>query len=82
MPLRIQPLRNIVVVELEPLDQRAQGQLTVIREAQLIRLARVTACGPEVRDLQPGQRVLINTTVATSLNGSLLVPESTVLGTA
>ena len=82
MALRIQPLRNMVVVELEPAPVPALGGLTVIREAQLIRLARVTACGPEVQDVVPGQRVLVNTAAGTQLNGSLLVAEPTILGTA
>jgi len=81
MTLRIQPLRNMVVVELESVPA-VSGQLTVMREIPLIRLAHVIGCGPEVRDILPGQRVLINTAVATQLNGSLLVPEPTILGTA
>jgi hypothetical protein len=82
MTLHIEPLRNMVVVELELTSRPAVGGLTVIRDTPLIRLARVTGCGPEVRDILPGQRVLVNTAVATQLNGSLLVPEPTILGTA
>ena len=82
MSLRIQPLRNIVVVELEPEAPPPTAMLTVVRGPQLIRLARVTACGPEVQDVVPGQRVLVNTAAGTQLNGSLLVAEPTILGTA
>jgi hypothetical protein len=81
MDLHIQPLRDLVVVELEAVPVPAAGQLQVIRHDMLMRPARITACGPEVRDLRPGMRALVNTAAAAQVNGSLVVPESTIVAT-
>jgi len=81
MDLHIQPLRDLVVVELEATPAPPAGQLQVIRHDVLMRTARITACGPEVRDLRPGMRALVNTAAAAQVNGSLVVPESTIVAT-
>jgi len=81
MSLQIQPLRNMIVVKLQPHEQSSEAGLAVIRSERLVRPARIVACGPEVRDLRPGMMALVNTATATQINGCLLVAEATVLGT-
>ena len=77
--LRIIPLRDQVLVELQP--EQEQSGLQVIREPKAVRPARVIAVGPEVRDLTVDMVALVNTVAATSINGCLLVPQQAILGT-
>ena len=77
--LKITPLRNMVLVRLEP--AQSNGQIQVIQAPQAVQQAHIVACGPEVTDLEVGIMALVNTAAATQLNGQLLVPQSAVLGT-
>ena len=77
--LSIIPLRDMVLVELQP--EPIQSVLQVLREPRAVRAARVVAVGPEVRDLTIEQIALVNTVAATSINGCLLVPQHAILGT-
>jgi len=83
--IQIIPLRNMVLVELEqdiagtPLP--VIGGLVVIVSPRAVQKARIVACGPEVRDLQPGYLVLANTSAGHRINGQLLVPAHAILGT-
>ena len=79
MQIKIIPLRDQVLVELQP--EPIPSGLQVIREPKAVRPARVVAVGPEVRDLQPEMIALVNQVTATAINGYLLVPERSVLGT-
>ena len=77
--LRIVPLRNMVLVQLQP-EQPTTG-LQVIREPRAVRPAKILAIGPEVHDLAVDMVALVNTVAATSINGCLLVPQHAILGT-
>ena len=77
--MKITPLRNMVLVRLEPEVPRPGIQ--VIREARTVRPARVLACGPEVRDLAPDMIALVNIVTATQVDGCYLVPAPSILGT-
>ena len=77
--LSILPLRDMVLVELQP--EHPQVGLVVIREPKAVRAARVIAVGPEVRDLEVDMVALVNQVSATAINGYWLVPERSVLGT-
>jgi len=79
MSLKIQPLRNMVLVELQP--EKPQIGLQVIRAPQAVRPAKILAVGPEVQDLAVDMVALVNTVAATSINGCLLVPQHAILGT-
>ena len=78
-PITIQPLRNMVLVELQP--EKPTTGLHVIREPKAVRLAKILAIGPEVQDLGVDMVALVNTVAATSINGCLLVPQHAILGT-
>ena len=77
--LSIIPLRDMVLVELQP--EPIQSVLQVLREPRAVRAARVVAVGPEVRDLTVDMMALVNQVSATAINGYWLVPERSVLGT-
>lgn len=62
-------------------ESRPTSSLAVIRDARPVREAIVLACGPEVRDLQANQLVIVNVLAATAVDGCLLVPAHTILGT-
>ena len=77
--MRIEPLRNYVVLKLRP--QQSQGRIQVVRAAKVaVREAEIVAVGPECRDVVVGQVVLINLLVASEIDGRHLVPEPTILG--
>jgi co-chaperonin GroES (HSP10) len=79
--MRIEPLRDMVVVSLRP-ERTNGGPLVVVRQARAaVREAEVVAVGPECRDVTVGQVVLVNLLTATQVEESYLVAEPTVLGT-
>jgi len=78
-PMRISPLRNMVLVRLVP--EPAPSGLQVVRDAKAVRAATILACGPEVRDLQIDQVALVNIVTATQVDGCYLVPAPSILGT-
>mgnify|MGYP001579446666 CR=1 FL=1 len=81
--MRIEPLRDYVVVTLRPEEGNGhRGGLVVVRAAKnAIREAEVVGVGPECRDIHMGDTVLINLLVASQIGEQYLVPEPTILGT-
>lgn len=77
--MKIQPLRNMVLLELAP-NGAPSKRLTVIAPEQAICRFVVRACGPEIRDVAVGQVVLANRLAATTIQGQFLLPESAILG--
>lgn len=79
LAMTITPLRNLVVVQLRP--ESNGGPLVVVRKAKpAIRHADVVAVGPECRDVQVGDGVLVNLLVASQIGESYLVAEPQILG--
>ena len=79
LSVRIMPLRNMVLVRLEP--EAPLSGLQVIRPERVVRPAKILACGPEVRDLAPDMVALVNIVTATQVDGCYLVPAPSILGT-
>lgn len=65
------PTRNLVLLDLEPVEEvRASGLvLSANAESSKMRYAVVRVVGPEVRELQAGDRVLISGYAGTSIAG-------------
>lgn len=78
--MKILPMHAMVWVHLEAPNGHT-GAVEVIRAPSPIRTARVIACGPEVRDVRPEQRVVVNSLAGTTVGDECLVPESAILGT-
>mgnify|MGYP001594940122 CR=1 FL=1 len=79
--MRIEPLRDYVVVTLRPEAGNGRGLVVVRTARNAVREAEVVAIGPECRDIHIGDGVLINLLVASQIKDSYLVPEPTILGT-
>lgn len=69
----------MVLVRLEP--EAPRSGLHLIQEARAVRPAKILACGPEVRDLEPDMVALVNIVTATQVDGCYLVPAPSILGT-
>jgi hypothetical protein len=80
MAVSFHPLINHVLLTLEP--EPEQSSIIAVQKAvvDLVRYGRVTAIGPEVRDVKVGQRVLASVTAGVELDWGVLIPESSVLG--
>lgn len=79
--MTIQPLRNMVVMQLRP-PQANGGRIQVISDRKAaVREAEVLAIGPECRDVQIGDTVLINLLVTSQVGESYLIAEPHILGT-
>lgn len=77
--MNITPLRNFVLVELEP-EAAKPGLIEVIRAAAPTSThARVIACGPDVREVEAGARVIVSRLQGIEIAGQLLMPEGAVL---
>jgi NADPH:quinone reductase-like Zn-dependent oxidoreductase len=81
MPIVMSPLTNYLLVALEP-DVEQSKVIQVVRHVEgLARFGTVTAVGPEVRDVKPGQRVLASITAGVELGERVvMIAESAVLG--
>ena len=78
--MKILPLRNQVVCKLLELAP-SNGHIVRVRDTQAIREAEVLAVGPECRDVQVGQVVIVNRLVLTQIGEQYLTAESHILGT-
>lgn len=79
VPLRVLPLRDLVLVVLEE-PPAPSALVTVVRlERQPTTLARVHAIGPEVRETHVGQRVIVSRLQGIEVGTEVLLPESAVL---
>jgi hypothetical protein len=81
MPVVMNPLTNHLLLVLEP-EPEQSTVIQVVRNVEgLARFGRVTAVGPEVRDVKPGQRVLASITAGVELGtGVVMIMEGNVLG--
>lgn len=81
--IQLQPLLNQLLIELEP-EPAPSSIIAVQRSTEgLARFGKVLAIGPEVRDVQVGQRVMASITAGVEMPGrGILISESAVLATA
>lgn len=77
--LLISPLRDLLVVRLRPLPEMT-GSLHRVQRNEAARWADCSVIGPEVRDVQAGQGLLVNPLSGQAIGEDLLIPESAVLG--
>jgi hypothetical protein len=82
MTVVMNPLTNHLLLALEP-DVEPSKIIAVQKATEgLVRFATVTAVGPEVRDVKPGQRVLASITAGVELGDRVvMIAESAILGT-
>lgn len=78
--MKILPLRNQVLCKLLALAP-GNGHIVRVRDTQAIREAEVLAVGPECRDVQVGQVVIVNRLVLTQIGEQYLTAEPHILGT-
>ena len=75
------PLTNHVLLRLEPEPERSTIIHVQKATVDLARFGKITATGPEVRDVKVGHRVLASITAGVELSeGVVMVKESAVLG--
>ena len=81
MPVVMSPLTNHLLVALEP-DVEPSKIIAVQKATEgLARFGTVTAVGPEVRDVKPGQRILASITAGVELGERVvMISEGAVLG--
>ena len=78
--MRIEPMRDVVVVKLRA-ARGWQGKIEVVGGPQAaVREAEVVSVGPEVRDIAVGDVVLVNLLVTSKVADSYLVAEENILG--
>ena len=78
MTVRLEPLRDLIVVRLRPLPDHVGAILMPLRQ-ESAREADVVAVGPEVRDVLMGQGVLVSALAGQIVGDDILLPESAVL---
>ena len=76
--MKVLPLRDMVLVRFQE-NGHPKG-LVMVHESKVVRPALVVAIGPEVRDVCPEQRVVVNSLAGTTVGDECLVPESAILG--
>jgi hypothetical protein len=74
------PLRNGVLLDVEPMPERSQVIAVQRAVEDLVRFARVVAIGPEVREAKVGQRVLASITAGVEVPGGHLIEETAIIG--
>lgn len=79
MNIQLHPLGARVIVRLKPLPEKT-GHIFRVDRNEYARHADVISVGPKVRDVWPGQVVLVTTLAGQDVNGVLIVPESSILG--
>jgi co-chaperonin GroES (HSP10) len=78
--MRIEPLRNQVVVRVEE-NGHPRGRIQVVTANRpAVRQAVVVRVGPECRDVGVGERVVVNLLTMTQVGEEWLVAEHQVLG--
>jgi co-chaperonin GroES (HSP10) len=81
MTWKLVPLGSRVLVRLKP--ARSQSSIILLpNQRQAAREAEVIATGPEVRDCQVGQIVIVNALTGQQVGEEIILPESAVLGFA
>ena len=80
MSVTFAPLKDGILLALEP-EQEVSSIIQVQRFTEgLARMGKVTAVGPEVREIKVGQVVLASITGGVELAGGVLITEKAVLG--
>lgn len=80
MTAKLEPLRDRVLVRLRPVPERI-GSIIRVQHDQIARWGDVVAVGPEVRDIQVSQGVLINPLAGQEFAGDIMLPEDAILAT-
>jgi co-chaperonin GroES (HSP10) len=75
-----QPLRNGVLLALEPTPEKSKLIQVAGSLEDLVRFATVVAVGPEVKDAKVGQRVLASVTAGVEVPGGMLIGEPAIIG--
>ena len=78
--VEFQPLRNGVLLTLEPTPE--QSSIIAVQKAHedLVRFGTIVAVGPEVKDAKVGQRVLCSITAGVEVPGGHLITETNIIG--
>lgn len=82
MTVTLAPVRDQVLVTLEPEPEASQIVATVKAASDRLRWAVVRAVGPEVRDVRVGRRVLLSILAGVEVAGGFLVPEASIVAYA
>lgn len=77
MSYKLEPLGSRMIVRLRPQIQK--GRIIRVQNEDSARAADVVAVGPEVRDFEPGQGVLVSALAGQQVGDDVLLPESSVL---
>lgn len=81
MSVTFAPLTNHLLLALEPEPERSSIIAVQRGVEDLTRFGRITAIGPEVRDLRVGQRVLASITAGVEIQEQVvMITEDVVLG--
>jgi co-chaperonin GroES (HSP10) len=74
----LEPLGNRILVRLRALPEKT-GLIIRVDRNESAREADVISVGPEVRDVEAGQVVLVSTLAGQAVGDSIILPESSVL---
>jgi co-chaperonin GroES (HSP10) len=77
MTITLQPLRNRLLVRLRPSVQK--GLVIRPNNHESAGAADILAIGPEVRDFEVGQGVLVSVMAGQLVGDDILLPESSIL---
>jgi hypothetical protein len=80
MSVTFSPLRNGVLLQLEPTPERSSIIAVQKAHEDLVRFATIVAVGPEVRDAKVGQRVIASITAGVEVPGGHLITEPAIIG--
>jgi hypothetical protein len=78
VPISFQPLRNNILLSVEPEPPKSSLLLTPSQTEGLCRYAKVLSVGPEVRFVKPGERVLASLTAGVELASGVVISEAAV----
>jgi hypothetical protein len=82
MSVQFLPLRNYVLLDVEP-EPEMSSVIQVQKATEgLVRFATITAIGPDVKDAQVGQRVMASLTAGVEMEWGTLIQEPAILGLA
>lgn len=77
MSVTLEPLGDRLIVRLRP--QAQKGLILRVQNNETARAADVLSIGPEVRDVQAGQGVLIQALAGQLVGDDILIGESSIL---
>jgi co-chaperonin GroES (HSP10) len=79
--VELEPLTNHLLLVLEPEPEKSKTIVLANQLEGLARFGKITAIGPEVRDLKVGMRVLASITAGVEVQaGVVMIAEGAVLG--